>query len=250
MTINDPFYETTHVLENSRFNFQSRDSYADLLARDAWTSVWYDRYEGTLNLDYPTLSRVTHSFRVRVIASWDEPFVVLEFKIKDDFCQVSTRPRAHARGWRKGPYLSEIHLVPARPESTSTRIENAGPTDTTNPSSSSNQLPPDEPTDEPTNVSFLEAQNESSDDHISEARLTDAESEVIEYESDSVSEARPRNLSSVATLTTYAAGDEDPDYPIEFFHPPEIVQIDFDRVELISTVSRLELGKEKVVGSH
>ena len=122
-------------------------------------------------------------------------------------------------------YQSEFQLVPIRPESASTRNESSDATDPADPASSSNQIPPGDPTDGPTGGP------------ISDARLTGDESEIDEYLSESVSEAPPRNLSSVATLTTYAAGDEDPDYPSEFDHPAEIAQIDFDRVGLTSMYS-------------
>ena len=85
VAISDSYLETCHVMGNSRFNFQSRDSYIDLLARGAWKSVLYDKYVGVLTLDFPTLDRISARLNVRIVASWEQPFVFVEFKLGDDF---------------------------------------------------------------------------------------------------------------------------------------------------------------------
>lgn len=226
--VTDPVMETTHLLDNSRFNFQSRDSYLDLLARDAWKSVWYDKYSGLLNLDCPTLSRVPPALDVRVIASWTDPFVVVEFKLNDDYCQVSTRPRSGARGWRRIQYESSDHtrLIPEGTDDTNETHELA--------SSSLRTDPPPRPVclDFGANASHIE---ELSDfDDISIARLTEAEAESVrDAESVFSSDPDDRNLSSVATLTTYAPGNEDVYYPLE--PEPDYIEIDYERIESTST---------------
>ena len=88
VTVTDPQMPIHHRLGNSRFNFQSRDDYIDLLALQKWRSVWYDRYAGIPTLDFPSLGRIPNRLGVRIVASWEEPFVVVEFKLDDDFCQI------------------------------------------------------------------------------------------------------------------------------------------------------------------
>ena len=254
VTVIDPHYQSQHRISNTRFNFQSRDDYIDLLARDKWRSVWYDRYVGDLSLDFPMLDRMPAVLPARITASWDEPFVVVEFKLGGDFCQVCTRPRAGARGWTRLraelliPQVPVIH-VPSNPTAST-----AGSSDQTmhDPSSSSTAV--DVP-ERPTCLGFASQSNQPNDDEdifesdeISEARLTEGEENI--FGSDDISETRLtedesdgnasnesssdgvnlRNLSSVATLTTYAvSGDGEPDFPYEIADHPFV--IDWERVE-------------------
>ena len=220
MTVVDPNYPSRHRLENSRFNFQSRDDYIDLLARDKWRSVRYDRYVGDLNLICPTLNRVPRILPVRVIASWEEPFVVVEFKLGEDFCQVCTRPRFGARGWKRVDSESFIPRGPASYEpSTVWPDDLPGQPNLADPSSSSNAVEV-EVLERPAFRSFIESAEPS------EGRETDTESCHDLSIVSSASEASPRNLSSVATLTTYAGGDAHADY-----HADYPFEIDFERVE-------------------
>ena len=160
-------------------------------------------------LEFPKLGRASKTLNVRFIASREEPFAVLEFKLGDDFCQISTRPRAGARGWKRVAYLYDSIVIPVQPDSSSTHL--VPNTETVDPSQSSNHF------DDP-----------DLDDQISLARLTETQSQS-ENDSDEVtgesSENILRHLSSVATLTTYAPGDDSPDFAIE----RELVEIDFER---------------------
>lgn len=93
ITIHDPAYSTEHTLINSRFNFQSRDSLVDLLARDAWTTDWIDMLDGDLHLIVPTITGVTRTLGVTLYASWWPAFCIIDFRQGDDYCQIATRPR-------------------------------------------------------------------------------------------------------------------------------------------------------------
>ena len=206
--ISDSLYRSQHVIENSRFNFQCRDSYADLLARDAWTSVWYDRYQGDLELVCPTLNRIPAKLSVRIIASWDEPFCVIEFKQGHDFCQVCTRPRAGHRGWIRVAYENHSPTVLIQP-----------PRDP-DPSSSSNQIPDD--------ISLESAPRERN----TLVNLDDLAIEVYEesHDTDSAfSPGRNQNLSSIENASTIASV-RDTDCLIDY-HTDFPVEIDFERVD-------------------
>ena len=94
ISIQDEHYGTTHSLINSRFNFQSRDAFVDLLARDSWETDWLDVLEGPLHLAMPSIRGVSHLLDVNIFASWWPAFAVIEFRQGADFCQIATRPRA------------------------------------------------------------------------------------------------------------------------------------------------------------
>ena len=182
VTVTDPHYQSQRRISNTRFNFQSRDDYVDLLARDKWRSVWYGRYVGDLSLDFPTLDRLPTVLPVRIIASWDEPFVVVEFKLRNDFCQVCTRPRAGSRGWTRVRAESLIPRAPLIHVPSNPTASTAGSSDQTtrDPSSSSTAV---EVPERPTCLGFASQSNQSDDDEnifgpddISEARLTEDES--------------------------------------------------------------------------
>ena len=224
--IEDSLYRTIHSIDNSRFNFQSRDSYADLLARDAWKSSWYDKYDGYLALVCPTLDRMPRRLDARIIASWDEPFVVIEFKLGPDYCQVCTRPRSGERGWKlvRSIHPDSAHLIPERPAQHE-------------PSRSSTQVP-DEQSDpstvaptEPESTLIL-SQNQLDDFSplvivpYSRASTNATYSEVEEV--DTIESVRvDRNLSSVEAESTVGSL-RDEDFPLEY--PAEFpYEIDFDR---------------------
>ena len=77
--------ETVHALRNRRFNFQSRDSPQDLLARDKWRSRRFDRFTGTVHLGCPRITGVPKETQLTLICSWDPAFAVVEFRLGDTF---------------------------------------------------------------------------------------------------------------------------------------------------------------------
>ena len=93
VTVHDPIYGTNHTLTNSRFNFQSRDSLVDLLARDAWQTDWIDLLDGDMHLIMPTITSMTQTLRVTLYASWWPAFCIIDFQQGNDYCQIATRPR-------------------------------------------------------------------------------------------------------------------------------------------------------------
>ena len=153
-----------------------------------------------------------------------DTFAAVGFKIGEDFCQVCTRPRSGARGWRRIPYESDLLVIPVGHEpSSSSQSDPPVVSDGCEPSSSSNQLEDPLPPGQ-----------------ISIGRLSVGESVRDEPESDSPSEVALRNLSSVAALTTHAISDDGPDSPIE---------IDFERVVTTSIPSEFEqIENHKVTG--
>ena len=138
VAIQDLTAESVHRLENRCFNFQSRDSPVDLLARAKWRSDWFDRFTGDIYLSYPAVTGVPRELRVTLIASWDPAFAVLEFRIGDTFYQFSRRPPRGVRDWARTcfPYCFDSPPV---------NRENA-PGDLSNhePASSSTNPPPDQ----------------------------------------------------------------------------------------------------------
>ena len=235
--ISDSLYESQHVLSNSRFNFQSRDSYLDLLARDAWRSVWWDKYEGYLALKCPTIDRVPRKLDVRVTASWEEPFCILEFKLGNDYCQVSTRPRAGAYGWTKTLPIWKL-------ESDLISTVNHHDSAQSPPAACSNQIPPSE--------SESDSQSNEDDDDIENVPNSRT---AVQYQDEldhapcpnqpglnpriSIQDFRteesvqtPRRLSSIGNDSTVAsarAWDSPYDYPGEIgfasigFTPSEVI---------------------------
>ena len=98
VAIHDGRYDSIHTLQNTRFDFKSRDSFADLRSRDSWKSDWVDCFRGTARLVMPLLDSIPSQIDMIVYASWDPAFCVIEFRIHDDFCQFSTRCRPGSRG--------------------------------------------------------------------------------------------------------------------------------------------------------
>ena len=118
ITIFDPIFQTEHTLTNSRFNFQSRDSLVDLLARDQWTTDWIDMLDGDLDLIIPTLTTVTPAIRVTLYASWWPAFCIVDFQQGSDYCQIATRPRTlmQARWTRRDIVPNPNHVPNATPD--------------------------------------------------------------------------------------------------------------------------------------
>ena len=98
ISIHDARYDSIHSLMNTRFDFKSRDSHIDLLARDSWYSDWVDCFRDTARLVYPRLDSAPATIRMLIYASWDPSFAVVEFQIGEDFCQFATRCRPGSAG--------------------------------------------------------------------------------------------------------------------------------------------------------
>ena len=145
VAIQDEYYGTTHLLVNSRFNFQSRDAFVDLSARDSWGTDWLDALDGDMHLIMPAITGVSHALDVRIYASWWPAFAVIDFRQGSDFCQIATRPRAslNTRWLRKDDFLDS--QVP-RPQPVNSDIAKTAETVTHVPdaSASSHNAPPDE----------------------------------------------------------------------------------------------------------
>ena len=99
--------QTTHTIQNKRFNYQSRDSPVDLLARDKWRSWWFDRFAGTLYLRCPRIRGAPESLAVTLICSWDPAFAVVEFQIDDTHYQLSCRPPRGVSNWSRHQFVSD-----------------------------------------------------------------------------------------------------------------------------------------------
>ena len=95
VSIHDERSQTIHTLRNSRFNFQRRDSFADLLARDSWETDWLDYFDGPLGLVFPNLTAdgIPQTINVTIYASWWPAFCIIDFVQGQDYCQIATRPR-------------------------------------------------------------------------------------------------------------------------------------------------------------
>lgn len=132
VTIEDSPAYSVHRLENRRFNFQSRDSPVDLLARAKWRSDWFGRFTGDIYLDFPRVLDVPRELRVTLIASWDPGFAVLEFRIGDTFYQFSCRPPRGVRDWARLCYPYNFDCSPGNA---------AEPAPTHEPASSSHNPP-------------------------------------------------------------------------------------------------------------
>ena len=93
---------TIHALSNKRPDYQSMDSYEDLLARDKWKSEWFDKFTGSLYLSCPRgVPGVPRELtRVTTACSWASAFCVVEYCLGDAFYQFSRRP---PRGRIAGP---------------------------------------------------------------------------------------------------------------------------------------------------
>lgn len=160
ISIHDEWYDTTHVLVNSRFNFQSRDSFADLLARDSWETEWMDIFNGTLHLVMPAITGVSHQLEVMLFASWWPAFCIVEYQLGSDYCQVATRPRTSLNSRWLRQNGNTTGDGPDSQQPINTRIGQEPPNDDdspgrhTDPSTSSKMPPldppePESPVDEP-----------------------------------------------------------------------------------------------------
>ena len=105
--LDDTYAQTTHTIQNKRFNYQSRDSPVDLLARDKWRSWWFDRFTGTLFLQCPRIRGVPESLAITLICSWDPAFAVVEFQIGDTHYQLSCRPPRGVSNWSRHRFTSD-----------------------------------------------------------------------------------------------------------------------------------------------
>ena len=146
IAIQDEFYGTTHLLLNSRFNFQSRDAFVDLLARDSWETDWLDVLDGDMHLVMPAITGVSHALDVRIYASRWPAFVVIDFRQGADFCQIATRPRAslNSRWLRQDDYLSDSQAPRSHPLNSTIAKSADTVTHAPDVSASSHNVPPDE----------------------------------------------------------------------------------------------------------
>ena len=99
VTVIDSDARTKHKIENRRFNFQSRDSPQDLLARDKWRSSWFDRFSGAVYLNFPRVIDVPREIPIHLICSWDPAFAVVEFRLGDTYYQLACRPPRGVSCW-------------------------------------------------------------------------------------------------------------------------------------------------------
>ena len=78
--------DATREIPNRRFNYKSRDSTGDLLARDKWESGRREKFTGNL---YPQSPRITGVAReltaVALTCSWSSAFCVVEYKAQCAF---------------------------------------------------------------------------------------------------------------------------------------------------------------------
>ena len=164
ISIHDEWYESAHRLVNSRFNFQPRDSFADLLARDTWKTEWVDIPNGSLHLVMPAITGVSHQLDVMIFASWWPAFCVVEFRQDSDYCQIATRPRASLLSrWIRldGNHAEDHH---ESPQPTNSRIgqernDDDSPGRFTEPASSSANPPPESVADEPDHPIVIDFDN-------------------------------------------------------------------------------------------
>ena len=180
---------------------------------------------------FPHLCRIPNQLEVRVVASRGEPFVMVEFKLGGDLCQVCTRPRSGSRGW-KGIHCESVAPRPRVPHDPSS--------ESTEPPASRNRDPSSSPAEPPASpvpslpvppraVCLGFASDSTQPDpprdmgDYSEGSETDDES-TLDLSGATGSDPPLRNLSSAATLSTYAAnGCGNADFPADF--PYEIEDI-------------------------
>ena len=121
--------QTSHELSNRRFNFQSRDSPVDLLARDKWRSWWFDRFTGIATLECPQIRGVPTELKLTLISRWEPAFAVVEFQLADTFYQLACRPPRGVSVWTRLRFTCagitrehEVHDAPNEPSSGSTQV--------------------------------------------------------------------------------------------------------------------------------
>ena len=116
VTIHDARFDSIHTLSNTRFDFKSRDSHIDLMARDSWNSVWVDCFRGTARLAMPRIESIPQEIEMLIYASWDPAFAVIEFTIGEDYCQFATRVRPGSSGrWQREYRLQPPPKMPIAP---------------------------------------------------------------------------------------------------------------------------------------
>ena len=115
VVVEDTNAQTTHRLSNRRFNFQSRDSPVDLLARAKWRSERYGRFVGDVILQCPRITGVPRELRITLISSWDPAFAVVEFRLGDTYYQMSRRPPRGVSLWERVtfPWIHDTYESPA-----------------------------------------------------------------------------------------------------------------------------------------
>ena len=113
-TVTDSEARTKRKIQNRRFNFQSRDSPQDLLARDKWRSFWFDRFSGAVYLNFPRAIDVPRELSIHLICSWGPAFVVVEFRLTDTYYQLACRPPRGASCWHRCAF-QEIDEFDSRP---------------------------------------------------------------------------------------------------------------------------------------
>ena len=128
----------SHELPNRRFNFQSRDSPVDLLARDKWRSWRFDRFTGLATLQCPQIRGVPTELKLTSIASWGPAFAVVEFQVADTFYSIACRPPRGISVWARIRFTS---LGPTR--------EHEAPDAPNEPSSGSTQVPEEDAPEPP-----------------------------------------------------------------------------------------------------
>ena len=114
IVVTDVNARTKHEISNRRFNYQSRDSPNDLLARDKWRSNWFGRFSGAVYLNFPQVHHVPRELSIRAICSWEPAFGVVEFKVNDTFYQLARRPRRGANCWTRRDFQCEDEYEPNR----------------------------------------------------------------------------------------------------------------------------------------
>ena len=98
VAIHDARFDSIHMLSNTRFDFKSRDSHIDLMARGSWNSEWVDCFRGTAQLVMPRIDSIPQEIEMLIYARWGPAFAVIEFTIGEDFCQFATRVRPGSSG--------------------------------------------------------------------------------------------------------------------------------------------------------
>ena len=113
MRVHDQNSGTIHQIENTRFNYQARDSPDDLLARDRWRSDWFDKFTGNLYLVSPRVNGVTRELTaVTLTCSWRAAFCVLEYRLGDAFYQFSRRPPRGINFWTRRNMPRRTLVIP------------------------------------------------------------------------------------------------------------------------------------------
>ena len=96
--ITDHRVNTHHSIDNTRFNYQSRDSHVDLLIRSDWRSEWRDCFRGAGHRVPPDVSGVPLQTPFFAIASRGPAFCAIGFDIGSDYIQFAARMRPGSSG--------------------------------------------------------------------------------------------------------------------------------------------------------